>query len=93
MLDIYSRYVVRWILAKNESGVLASKLIEDAVQDAGISAEKLTIHADRGTPMTSKRLIDKLVDLDVIRSHSRPRVSNDNAFSEPAVQDDETLPG
>lgn len=82
VLDIYSRQVVAWKLAKRESGFLASKLIGGAVRSAGIDANQLTIHADRGSPMKSHTLIDLLDELDVLRSYSRPRVSNDNAYSE-----------
>lgn len=82
VLDVFSRYVVTWLLARRESAYLATKLIEHAVRAAEIDAGQLTIHADRGAPMTSKSLAEKLVELHVDRSHSRPRVSNDNPFSE-----------
>lgn len=82
VLDVFSRYVVAWLLARRESAYLATKLIEHAVRAAEIDAGQLTIHADRGAPMTSKSLAEKLAELHVDRSHSRPRVSNDNPFSE-----------
>ena len=82
ILDIFSRYVVGWLLAPSESGELAKDLIADAITRQGVSRDQLTIHADRGTSMTSKPVSALLVDLGVIRSHSRPHVSNDNPYSE-----------
>jgi putative transposase len=82
VLDVFSRYVVTWVLAERESGYLATRLIEQAILTAGIDAGQLTVHADRGAPMTSKSITQMLADLQVERSHSRPRVSNDNAYSE-----------
>jgi putative transposase len=82
ILDIFSRYVTGWLLAPAESGELAKDLIADAISRQGISRDQLTIHADRGTSMTSKPVSALLVDLGVIRSHSRPHVSNDNPYSE-----------
>lgn len=86
ILDIYSRYVVGWTLAASESGELAKDLIADCITRHGISRDQLTIHADRGTSMTSKPVSALLVDLGVIRSHSRPHVSNDNPYSESAFK-------
>jgi putative transposase len=86
ILDIYSRYVVGWTLAASESGELAKDLITDAITRQGVGRDQLTIHADRGTSMTSKPVSQLLVDLGVIRSHSRPHVSNDNPFSESAFK-------
>ena len=77
ILDIYSRYVVGWTLAPSESGELAKDLITDCLTRHEIARDTLTIHADRGTSMTSKPVSQLLVDLGVIRSHSRPHVSND----------------
>jgi putative transposase len=82
MLDIYSRYVVGWMLAERESGGLAEKLMAETYRRHGISPGQLTIHSDRGSPMKSKPVIALLSQLDVVRSHSRPHVSNDNPFSE-----------
>jgi putative transposase len=82
VLDVFSRYVVAWLLARRESAYLATRLIEQAIVSAGIDADQLTVHADRGAPMTSKSVAQMLADLRVERSHSRPRVSNDNPFSE-----------
>lgn len=82
ILDIYSRYVVGWMIAERESGALAKKLIEDTIAKQGIARDQLTIHADRGTSMTSKDVALLLADLGVTKTHSRPQVSNDNPYSE-----------
>jgi len=82
VLDVFSRYVVTWLIARRESSSLATRLIEHALIAEGIDEDQLTIHADRGAPMTSKSLAQLLAGLGVERSHSRPRVSNDNPFSE-----------
>jgi putative transposase len=80
LIDIYSRYVVGWMCAANESADLAEALIADAIDHNGTAP--LSVHADRGTSMTSKTVAELLSGLDVHRSHSRPRVSNDNPYSE-----------
>jgi putative transposase len=81
ILDIYSRKVVHWMLAPTETAVLATGFIADAVAaNGGIAPD--VVHADRGTSMTSKNVAALLADLSVIRSHSRPHVSNDNPYSE-----------
>ena len=82
IVDIYSRYAVGWMLATRESAVLAEKLIADTCAKQGISRGQLTLHADRGSSMTSKPVAFLLADLGVTQSHSRPHVSNDNPFSE-----------
>jgi putative transposase len=82
VLDIFSRCVVGWLVAERECQHLAAQLIETACQRHGISRDALTLHADRGGPMVSKTVSELLCDLGVTRSHSRPRVSNDNPFSE-----------
>jgi putative transposase len=82
ILDIHSRYVTGWMLAARESAVLAEKLIATTCAKQGISHGQLTIHADRGSSMTSKPVAFLLADLGVIQSHSRPHVSNDNPYSE-----------
>ncbi len=87
ILDIYSRYVVGWMLATRESAILAEKLIADTTTKQGIARGQLTLHADRGSSMTSKPVAFLLADLGVTQSHSRPHVSNDNPFSPVAVQD------
>jgi putative transposase len=82
IIDIFSRYVVGWIVAPAETGELAEAFIADTLQRHDIEADQLTLHADRGTSMTSKPVAQLLVDLGVARSHSRPHVSNDNPYSE-----------
>jgi putative transposase len=82
ILDIYSRYVVGWMVASRESGPLAEVLIRQTVARQGIRRDQLTIHADRGSSMTSKPVAFLLADLGVTQSHSRPHVSDDNPFSE-----------
>jgi putative transposase len=82
IIDIFSRYVVGWTVAEAETGELAEAFIADALARQGIEAHQLTLHADRGTSMTSKPVAQLLVDLGVARSHSRPHVSNDNPYSE-----------
>ena len=86
ILDIFSRYVVGWLVAPVESAELARDLIHDAVLTQGVDREQLTIHADRGSSMRSKPVSQLMVDLGVTRSHSRPHVSNDNPFSEAAFK-------
>jgi len=82
LLDIFSRYVVGWMVASEESATLARQLIAESCMRQGITEGALTIHADRGPPMISKNLALLLADLGVCKSHSRPHVSNDNPFSE-----------
>ena len=82
ILDIYSRYVTGWMLATRESAALAEKLIADTCAKQHIGRDQLTIHADRGSSMTSKPVAFLRADLGVTQSHSRPHVSNDNPFSE-----------
>jgi putative transposase len=82
IIDIYSRYVTGWMLATCESAALAEKLIDATCAKQDISRGQLTIHADRGSSMTSKPVAFLLADLGVIQSHSRPHVSNDNPYSE-----------
>jgi putative transposase len=82
ILDMFSRYVVGWMVAHRESGALAERLIRLTCQKQDIERGQLTLHADRGTSMTSKTVAFLLSDLGVIKSHSRLQVSNDNPFSE-----------
>jgi putative transposase len=82
ILDIFSRYAVGWMVATRESAALAEKLIAATAAKQGITAGQLTIHADRGSSMTSKPVALLLADLGVTQSHSRPHVSNDNPYSE-----------
>jgi putative transposase len=82
ILDVYSRYAVGWMLAHRESAALAERLISETCERQGVAPGQLTIHADRGSSMTSKPVALLLSDLGVTKSHSRPHVSNDNPFSE-----------
>jgi len=82
MMDIFSRYVVGWLVADRESSDLAKAFIEDCCERQNIKEHQLTIHADRGSSMKSKPVAHLLADLGVTKSHSRPQVSNDNPFSE-----------
>jgi putative transposase len=82
ILDIYSRYVVGWMVASRESKILAERLFAETIRKQGIGPGQLTIHADRGSSMMSKPVAFLLADLGVTKSHSRPHVSNDNPYSE-----------
>jgi len=82
ILDIFSRYVVGWMVAHQESAALAERLIAATGEKQGVLPGQLTIHADRGSSMTSKSVALLLADLGITRTHSRPHVSNDNPFSE-----------
>jgi len=82
ILDIFSRYVVGWMLAPRESAALAERLIADTCAKQGIQPGQLTLHADRGGAMRSKPVALLLADLGVTKTNSRPHVSNDNPFSE-----------
>lgn len=82
ILDIYSRYVVGWLIAQRESAELAEQLIADTLAKENIAPGTLTLHADRGTSMRSKPVAALLIDLEVARTHSRPHVSDDNPYSE-----------
>jgi putative transposase len=82
ILDIYSRYVVGWMIADCESGDLAKELILATCAKEGITADQLTLHADRGSPMKSKSVGQLLIDLEVAKSFSRPRTPDDNPYSE-----------
>jgi len=82
ILDIFSRFVVGWMVAHRESALLAKKLIDETCQKQGIQPGQLLIHADRGPSMKSKPVALLLSDLGVTKTHSRPHVSNDNPYSE-----------
>ena len=82
VLDIFSRYVVGWLVAEREDGELAGRLIAESCAKQGVAPGALTVHSDRGSPMKAKPLVRLLAELGVGRSLSRPRVSNDNPFSE-----------
>jgi putative transposase len=82
ILDLFSRYVTGWMVTLRESAELAKRLIEESCQKQRIPPGQLTLHADRGTSMTSKPVAFLLADLGVTKTHSRPHVSNDNPYSE-----------
>lgn len=86
VLDVFSRYVVGWMIATEESAALAKKLLAETYDREGIDPDQLTLHADRGSAMTSKSFALLLADLGVTKTHSRPHVSNDNPFSESAFK-------
>ncbi len=82
VIDIYSRLVVGWMLAPQESGELATQLLKKAIERQGVRPGQLTVHSDRGAAMQSKPVVALLSQLDVLKTNSRPHVSNDNPFSE-----------
>jgi putative transposase len=82
IMDIFSRFVVGWMVAHRELSSLAKKLIKETCERQHIEPGQLTIHADRGSSMKSKPVAFLLSDLGVTKSHSRPYVSNDNPYSE-----------
>jgi transposase InsO family protein len=82
ILDVFSRYVPGWMVASRERAALAQRLIADSVAKQGIEPDSLTNHADRGSSMTSRPVALLLADLGIIKSHSRPHVSNDSPHSE-----------
>jgi putative transposase len=82
ILDVYSRYVVGWMVAHREAATLAERLLAETIATHGVQAGTLTVHADRGTSMTSKPVAMLLADLGVTKSHSRPHVPDDNPYSE-----------
>ena len=82
LLDIFSRYIVGWMVADRENSALAGRLIEETCHKQGVQPHVLTLHSDRGSPMTSKCTAQLLADLGITRSLSRPQVCDDNPFSE-----------
>ncbi len=82
IMDIFSRYVVGWMVAHREQTALAKRLIGESCQKQNILPDQLGLHADRGASMKSKGVAQLLVDLGVTKTHSRPHVSNDNPYSE-----------
>jgi putative transposase len=82
ILDIFSRFVVGWTLSPTENSGNATRLIEESLLTWRIAPGSLIIHSDRGAPMTAKSTRDLLDRLGAAPSYSRPRVSNDNPFSE-----------
>jgi putative transposase len=82
IIDIWSRYVPGWMLARSENAQLAQALLAEAIARQNVTRDQLTIHSDRGGPMIAKPVAHLLADLGVTKSHSRPHVSNDNPYSE-----------
>ena len=82
ILDIFSRYVVGWMVAPCESAALAEQLIGETCGKQNIQKGQLTIHADRGSSMKSKQVAFLMADLGITKTHSRPYTSDDNPFSE-----------
>lgn len=93
ILDIFSRYVVGWMIADRESDDFAEALIGHTCDKEGIVPGQLTLHADRGAAMRSKLVADLLVDLNVVKSHSRPYTSDDNPYSEAQFKTMKYRPG
>jgi putative transposase len=86
ILDIFSRYVVGWMVADRENTTLATRLIDESCRKHDVHPDQLVLHSDRGAPMTSKGTGQLLADLGVIRSLSRPHTSDDNPYSEAAFK-------
>jgi len=82
VLDLFSRFVLAWMLSRKENSALSQQLMREALARYPLAAKSLTIHQDRGSPMIAHGYLDLLGELGATASHSRPRVSNDNAFSE-----------
>jgi putative transposase len=82
IMDVYSRYAVGWCVADEETAVISERLIADTITAQDIDPCQLTIHADRGAQQTAHNVVQLYADLGITRSHSRPRVSNDNPYSE-----------
>jgi putative transposase len=93
ILDVFSRYVVGWLAAYREAAVLAERLIAATCRRQGIGPGQLTVHADRGSSMTSKPVALLLADLGITKTHSRPHVSNDNPYSEAQFKTVKYRPG
>lgn len=93
ILDVFSRYVVGWLAAYRESAALAERLIAETCRRHSIRPDQLTLHADRGSSMTSKPVALLLADLGITKTHSRPHVSNDNPYSEAQFKTFKYRPG
>lgn len=86
VLDLWSRYPVAWMIAERENSALAKQLISTAINRHEVPPGTLTLHNDRGSPMTSNGFVKLLEELEITGSKSRPRVSDDNPFSESAFK-------
>jgi len=82
IIDIFSRYTPGWMIAHCENRELARRFLRESITNHHVDPDTLTLHADRGGPMKSKTVAEMLSDLHVTRSHSRPKTSNDNPYSE-----------
>ena len=82
ILDIFSRYAVGWCISEHETAKIGERLITDSILSQDVDPTGLTVHADRGAQQTAKSVAQLYADLGITRSHSRPRVSNDNPYSE-----------
>jgi putative transposase len=82
LMDIFSRYVVGWLVAERESSALAQRLISESAHKQGVEPGQLTVHSDRGPSMTSKGVAQMLADMGITKTHSRPYTSTDNPYSE-----------
>jgi len=82
VMDLFSRWVVAWMVSRKENSALAQQLMSEALERYAIAPGQITIHQDRGAPMTARAYLDLMGELGATCSHSRPRVSNDNPFSE-----------
>lgn len=92
VLDLFSRFVLAWMISRKENSALAQQLMCEATAKYRIEAGQLTIHQDRGAPMIANRYIDLMSEMGIVLSHSRPRVSNDNAFSEAQFKTQKSQP-
>ena len=88
----YCRYIVGWMVEYRETGALAKEFIEDTCAKQEILPNQLTLHADKGSSMTSRTVGQLLADLGVTRTYSRPHVSNDNPYSESAFKKNAEIP-
>jgi len=93
ILDLYSRYIVAWMVAEHENGTLAGRLLKEAYQKEGIKPGQVILHQDRGGPMRSRPFWQTAAELGVGLSYSRPRVSDDNAYSESLFKTVKYQPG
>ena len=93
ILDIFSRYVVGWMIAEGERAEFAKMLISEACLEQGVKADDLTIHADNGPSMTAQPVAQLMATLGITKSHTRPYCSNDNPFSESAFKTLKYRPG
>lgn len=82
VMDLFGRFVVAWMISRKENSALAQQLIQETLTRYGLDEQSVTLHQDRGSPMIAQSFLDLMADLGVVCSHSRPRVSNDNPFSE-----------